>query len=149
MFRERARLSVSLVNALILIGAPLLLFLLLMPTRKAADIPAFARKYQTSCSTCHNNFPELNDFGEAFKKNGFKFPKDDDSFVKEPPVLLGAKAQKEAFPNAIYPGEIPGSIPISFRYFANFNYASKRPDAVAATSFTPRTDLFAPNSLTI
>ncbi len=77
-------------------------------------IPAFSRKYQTSCSTCHNDFPELNDFGLAFKKNGFKFPKDDDTFVKEPPVLLGAKAQKEAFPKAIYPGEIPGSVPIAF-----------------------------------
>jgi hypothetical protein len=118
-------------------------------TPKASAIPAFSRKYQTSCATCHSNYPELNDFGEAFKRNGFKFPKDDDSFVKEPPVLLGAKAQKEAFPGAIYPGEIPGTIPISFRYSGNFNYNSKRPGAVAATSFTPRTDLFVPNSLTI
>ena len=118
-------------------------------TPKASAIPAFSRKYQTSCATCHNNYPELNDFGEAFKRNGFKFPKDDDSFVKEPPVLLGAKAQKEAFPGAIYPGEIPGSIPIAFRYSGNFNYSSKQPDAVAATSFTPRTDLFAPNAFTI
>ena len=65
---------------------------------KTSAIPAFSRKYQTSCTTCHNNYPELNDFGEAFKKNGFKFPKDDEVFVKEPPVLLGSKAQKEAFP---------------------------------------------------
>jgi hypothetical protein len=125
------------------------LLLILALTPKASAIPAFSRKYQTSCATCHSNYPELNDFGEAFKRNGFKFPKDDDSFVKEPPVLLGAKAQKEAFPSAIYPGEIPGTIPISFRYSGNFNYNSKRPDAVAATSFTPRTDLFAPNTLTI
>jgi hypothetical protein len=116
---------------------------------KASAIPAFARKYQTSCATCHNNYPELNDFGEAFKRNGFKFPKDDDSFVKEPPVLLGAKAQKEAFPNTIYPGEIPGTIPISFRYSGNFNYNSKQPDALVATNFTPRTDLFVPNTVTL
>src|SRR5882672_1303164 len=117
---------------------------------KASAIPAFARKYQTSCTTCHNDYPELNDFGEAFKRNGFKFPKDDDSFVKEPPVLLGAKAQKEAFPNTIYPGELPGSIPISFRYSGNFNYNSKQPDAiVAAGGFTPRTDLFVPNTVTM
>jgi hypothetical protein len=122
---------------------------ILASTPRASAIPAFSRKYQTSCATCHSNYPELNDFGEAFKRNGFKFPKDDESFVKEPPVLLGAKAQKEAFPNAIYPGEIPGTIPISFRYSGNFNYASKRPAAVAATSFTPRTDLFSPNTLTI
>src|SRR6266849_1910533 len=87
------------------------LFWILASTQRASAIPAFSRKYQTSCATCHTAFPELNDFGEAFKRNGFKFPKDDDAFVKEPPVLLGAKAQKEAFPGAIYPGEIPGSIP--------------------------------------
>jgi hypothetical protein len=113
---------------------------------KASAIPAFARKYQTSCATCHNNYPELNDFGEAFKRNGFKFPQDDDSFVKEPPVLLGAKAQREAFPNAIYPGEIPGTLPISFRYSGNFNYNSKHPDGASQAT---RTDLFVPNTLTI
>ncbi len=115
---------------------------------RAEAIPAFSRKYQTSCSTCHNNFPELNDFGLAFKKNGFKFPKDDEIFVKEPPVLLGAKAQKEAFPNAIYPGEIPGNLPIAFRYSGFANYNSKIPFA-STQGYVPRTDLFAPNTFTI
>src|SRR5215469_5470285 len=78
-------------------------------------IPAFARKYRTACSTCHNNWPELNDFGRAFKINGFKFPKDDEQFVKDPPLVLGAEAQKETFPNSIYPGELP-ILPIAFRY---------------------------------
>lgn len=112
-------------------------------------IPAFARKYQTSCTTCHNNFPELNDFGEAFKKNGFKFPKDDESFVKEPPVLLGAKAQKEEFPNAVYPGEIPGTLPLGFRYSGFFNWNKKQPPALQAAGFVPQTDLFAPNTFTV
>jgi hypothetical protein len=113
-------------------------------------IPAFSRKYQTSCTTCHSNYPELNDFGEAFKKNGFKFPKDDDVFVKEPPVLLGSKAQKEAFPGAVYPGEIPGTIPIAFRYEGNFNLNRKQPQGfLQQQGFTPRTDVFSPNTFTI
>ena len=116
---------------------------------RASAIPAFSRKYQTSCTTCHNNYPELNDFGEAFKKNGFKFPKDDEMFVKEPPVLLGAKAQKEAFPEAVYPGEIPGFLPIAFRYSGNLNWNAKQPQPVQATGFVPRTDLFVPNTFTI
>jgi hypothetical protein len=117
---------------------------------KTSAIPAFSRKYQTSCTTCHNNYPELNDFGEAFKKNGFKFPKDDETFVKEPPVLLGSKAQKEAFPGAVYPGEIPGFLPIAFRYEGNFTLNRKHPDGfIAQNGFTPRTDLFAPNTFTI
>lgn len=112
-------------------------------------IPAFSRKYQTACTTCHSNFPELNDFGEAFKKNGFKFPKDDDTFVKDPPVLLGSKAQKEAFPQAVYPGEIPGSVPIGFRYSGFFNWNAKQPQPLQAAGFVPRTDLFGPNTFTI
>jgi len=119
---------------------------------RANAIPAFSRKYGTSCATCHSDFPELNDFGEAFKKNGFKFPKDDDMFVKEPPVMLGAKAQKDAFPNAIYPGEIPGTIPIAFRYSGFFNYNSRQPAPISQANnntFQPRTDLFAPNTFII
>ena len=124
-------------------------WVMLASVPKTSAIPAFSRKYQTSCTTCHNNYPELNDFGEVFKKNGFKFPKDDDSFVKEPPVMLGAKAQKEAFPGAVFPGEIPGSLPIAFRYSGNFNWNAKQPQPLQATAFVPQTDLFVPNTFTI
>src|SRR6516165_9463093 len=122
---QRRQLSSILAKALIF-GVGAFLILLFKPAPKAFGIPAFARKYQTSCTTCHNNFPELNDFGEAFKKNGFKFPKDDETFVKEAPVMLGAKAQKEACPKAVYPGEIPGTIPIGFRYSGFATYSSKQ-----------------------
>jgi len=126
--------------------AGMFVYLLFVSTTRVSAIPAFARKYQTSCTTCHNNYPELNDFGEAFKKNGFKFPKEDEVFVKEPPVMLGAKAQKEAFPGAVYPGEIPGTIPIGFRYSGFFTLNSKQPQAVG---YVPRTDLFTPNTFTM
>ena len=82
---------------------------------KAHAIPAFSRQYQTSCSTWHVDFPKLNDFGKAFKDAGFKFPKDDETYLKVPATLLGAPAQKEAFPSAIWPGTIPGLPPIGFR----------------------------------
>ena len=112
-------------------------------------IPAFARKYHTACATCHSNWPELNDFGRAFKINGFKFPKDDEDFLKEPPLVLGAEAQKETFPHSIYPGELP-ILPIAFRYSGNFTYNNARPAAVAAAAgFAPKTQLFTPNTLTI
>lgn len=127
-----------------------IIWVMLAAVPKSSAIPAFSRKYQTSCTTCHSNYPELNDFGEAFKKNGFKFPKDDEVFVKEPPVLLGSKAQKEAFPGAVYPGEIPGYLPIAFRYEGNFNLNKSQPAGIIAQSgFAPRTDLFAPNTFTI
>ena len=141
-------MNTSIMAGLLAIVVVVLVMLASVP--KTSAIPAFSRKYQTSCTTCHNNYPELNDFGEAFKKNGFKFPKDDETFVKEPPVLLGAKAQKEAFPQAVYPGEIPGFLPIAFRYSGNFNWNKKQPpDVIAQNGLTPRTDLFVPNTFTI
>ena len=43
----------------------------LLPT-SAEAIPAFARKYQFSCSTCHAPVPRLKPFGEAFAARGFR-----------------------------------------------------------------------------
>src|SRR6202521_1741780 len=136
-------LGFSVSAVLVVIG--ILLWMSMAPPRASA-IPAFSRKYGTSCSTCHSNYPELNYFGEAFKKNGFKFPKDDETFVKEPPVLLGAKALKDVFPKAIYPGEIAVSVPVAFCYSGNFAYNSRQP---VTLGFLPRTDLFVPNTFTI
>ncbi len=43
-----------------------------MASRDADAIPAFARKYQMSCSTCHAPFPRLKPFGEQFAGRGFR-----------------------------------------------------------------------------
>ncbi len=43
---------------------------------EASAIPAFARKYRFSCSTCHVAVPKLKDYGEEFAANGFMLPKD-------------------------------------------------------------------------
>ena len=37
----------------------------------AAAIPAFARKYKVSCTTCHAPFPRLKPYGEEFAGRGF------------------------------------------------------------------------------
>src|SRR5579862_5039799 len=95
---------------LILFTSVLFLF-----SSRSYAIPAFSRQYQTSCTTCHVNFPKLNDFGKAFKDAGFKFPKDDETFLKTPPVMLGAPAQKEVWPHSVWPGTIPGMPPIGLR----------------------------------
>jgi len=99
------------------------LLVLLWPAASYA-IPAFSRQYQTGCATCHSDFPKLNDFGKAFKDAGFKFPADDETFLKTPPIMLGAPAQKESFPRSIWPGTIPGSIPIGLRMNTFFQRTS-------------------------
>lgn len=52
----------------------------LLPGRAEA-IPAFARKYQFSCSTCHAPVPRLKPFGEAFAARGFRL----EDPAQEPP----------------------------------------------------------------
>src|SRR5208283_1736416 len=91
-------------------------------TGSAYAIPAFSRQYGTSCTTCHIDFPKLNDFGKAFKDAGFKFPKDDETFIKIPPVMLGSPAQKELWPHTVFPGTIPGIPQIGLRYNQFFQY---------------------------
>jgi len=92
---------------------------------RADAIPAFSRLYNTSCTTCHTDFPQLNDFGKAFKDAGFKFPTDDESMLKIPPVLLGAPASKELWPHTIWPGTIPGIPPIGLRMNSYFQVTGK------------------------
>jgi hypothetical protein len=73
---------------------------------RADALPAFARRYGTSCQTCHVVYPKLTPFGEAFRRNGFKFPGIDQDFVKQDQVLLGQDAYRQVFPNAVWPGQL-------------------------------------------
>lgn len=96
--------------------ASVLLFLVLAlaGTSPSMAIPAFARKYRTSCQTCHIAFPALTPFGEAFRLNGYRFPAGTDAGVsKDEPVALGSEGYKKLWPQSVWPGEIPGSVPLS------------------------------------
>jgi hypothetical protein len=47
------------------------LSLLILGTRPAQAVPAFARQTGMSCAQCHTAFPELTPFGRQFKLNGY------------------------------------------------------------------------------
>ncbi len=102
----------------------ILLILIIISACPSFAIPAFSRMYGTSCSTCHIDFPKPNDFGKASKDAGFKFPKDDESMLKIPPVMLGAPANTELWQKAIWPGTIPGIPPIGMRYNKYLQFTS-------------------------
>jgi len=57
----------------------------------AHAIPVFARKYATSCQTCHTVYPKLTPFGEAFRRNGFRFPGTDSDYWKQDTIALTPK----------------------------------------------------------
>ena len=85
---------------------------------RADAIPAFARKYQLSCSTCHAPFPRLKAFGEEFAGRGFRM--DDPS--KEP-----ARATYDVGDPML---SLPRDLPLAIRIDG---YASWKQDAVAET----------------
>jgi hypothetical protein len=49
-------------------------------------IPAFARKYGLPCSACHTAWPELNNFGQVFRDNGYQLMNDRDSPIWQNPT---------------------------------------------------------------
>ena len=140
--RARAGRGGSVRNLLKVVPALVTLALgSLLLTQKGQAIPAFSRQYATSCMTCHIDFPKLNDFGKAFKDAGFQFPKDDDTYIKVAPVMLGAEAQKQTFPKSVWPGTIPGMPPIGLRFNSFFQATGanrKRFDPLAGPGGIPQ-----------
>lgn len=88
-------------------------------------VPAFARQYGTSCQTCHVAFPKNTPFGEAFRRNGYRFPGGrDEDFRRQEPQKLGAEAYKDVFPEAVWPGELPSQVPLSMILGLNAAFAA-------------------------
>lgn len=50
----------------------ILLLLLIIMAHQSYAVPAFARKYSMSCTTCHAPIPRLKAFGDDFAGNGFE-----------------------------------------------------------------------------
>lgn len=93
-----------------LVMTGLILFLF---SPEAEAVPAFARKYATSCQTCHTAYPKLNSFGRAFRLLGYHMPGETEDQIKQPDVALGSEAYKRVWPKAVWPGRIPAQIPVS------------------------------------
>ena len=99
---------------------------MVLMAQSADAIPPFARKYRTSCSTCHTAIFKRNAFGEAFRRNGYRMPVDDELAIKEEPVPLGAPSWKKVWPKSIWPGSIPGTVPIGFYSHMRFTVTEER-----------------------
>ena len=104
--------------------------------RDAGAVPSFARKYQTSCQTCHTVFPVLNSFGEAFRRNGYRFPStngsEDSDAEKAPSIALGQEEYKKTFPDSVWPDKIAEAIPLSV--MLNGSVPINLPDSDAKTA---------------
>ena len=105
----------------------------LLAPRPSEAIPAFARKYETSCQTCHTVFPKLNAFGTAFRLNGYRMPKETEEMIKEKQISLGAPAYKKLWPQAIWPGAISSHVPLAINVkLADVNTSSLNDDGTTS-----------------
>ena len=91
-------------------------------------VPTFARRYSTSCATCHQAYPRLNSAGESFRLMGYQFV-DDENYRKQQPVELGDEASKRLWPKALWPTDIPRNSPLSFmgRFMVETDLDGRRP----------------------
>src|SRR6266700_5673464 len=129
------------------IVCPAVLAAVILPVRGAEAVPAFARKYQTSCQTCHIVFPKLNAFGEAFRLRGYRMPGETAEMVKEPPVSLGAPAYKKLWPQSVWPGEVSSTVPLAVNVkLADVNTSTLNDDG---TITSIRSDLQFPQEVNI
>ena len=119
---------------------------MLMQAGPAEAIPAFSRQQKTECSTCHTIYPELNEYGDAFLKNGYVplvKPSDQSPVAAVPiagegdPELLKklkdravqskvgndqSQEQRSKVNEGIWLAGIPEQLPISFRATQNIVY---------------------------
>lgn len=116
----------------------LTLFFILAPDAWA--IPSFARKYKTGCTTCHTVYPMLNPFGEAFRRNGFRFPSANGSVdsdnVKAEVLALGREEETKVFPKAVWPSSITQAVPLSVAVEGGLAYVFPSSDAYADKGHT-------------
>lgn len=98
---------------------------LVVPTTASA-IPAFSRQHKTECSTCHTIYPELNEFGDAFLKNGYVYP-------------AGAQTKKEGTARqekieGLWLAGIPEQLPVSFTATIDAAYNREATDTIDLSS---------------
>ncbi len=59
--------------------------IIIVCSRPANALPAFARKYGLRCSACHETWPILNNFGLKFRDNGYQIMNDRDAPIWQNP----------------------------------------------------------------
>lgn len=110
---------------------------LIFTSGNAHAIPAFTRANNVECTTCHTIFPELNEYGEAFLKNGYvyfgKGKKKAAEKLKAAPVAAAAKPAAAATPaaGAVVKGD--GNAELLNKLKAGVMIAADAPESAPAT----------------
>ncbi len=94
--------------------------LITLAATSAEAIPAFARKYKFSCTTCHDPFPRLKPYGEEFAGRGFRM---------EDPSQEPSRATYDVGDPLL---ELMRTVPLAIRLDG---YTSYKEDAAAESDF--------------
>jgi len=92
---------------------------------RAQAIAAFSREYKTECTTCHTIFPQLNEFGEAFEKNGFIWP---GAVPLSKKVKVAQTEEERKSAEFIHLSGIPATLPLSASLGVSYLYDDTKED---------------------
>jgi len=98
---------------------------------RAEAIPAFSRQFKTECSTCHTIYPELNEFGDAFLKNGYVYPGKGAGAAAKP-------EKSEGKIEGLVLSGLPELLPVSFTGTVDVAYDDKTPFGVNKLDLSTR-----------
>lgn len=141
-------------------------FILLLYPASAQAIPAFARKYDMSCTSCHTKPPRLNAFGEAFHMAGYQIPQTQEGEQRGKRQIGRIHSEKELMnifalrttgnfaesysggkppeSNLAFPREIElyfaGSFTDDISYFFNFSHESRAISGLDAGLFEEKSE---------
>jgi hypothetical protein len=101
------------------------LFLAVFCASPAAAIPAFSRELKTECTTCHTIFPQLNEFGQAFEKNGFVWP---GGVEKSKKIKVTQTEEERKSAEYISLSGLPAVLPFSAMLGVSYLYDEKKED---------------------
>jgi hypothetical protein len=93
---------------------------------KAQAIPAFSRQYKKECVTCHTMYPERNEYGEAFEKNGY-YPPEGVPAAAPAPMALTTEKGKRVVLDPLSAAGIPAQVPVSIWAQTDITYNKHNP----------------------
>lgn len=113
----------------------LVVVLTMVCANRADAIPAFSRQHKTECTTCHTIYPELNEYGEAFLKNGYVYTGKTEAGTEKPGADAAARKEQSGQPldqrgkinEGIWLAGIPEIIPISLTAAIDLAYDEHPP----------------------
>jgi hypothetical protein len=113
--------------------------------RSSSAIPPFAREYGVPCSTCHLTVTRRNEFGDAFRRAGYRWPGKQERAEGEGPADGPAPVQLRG--TAPWDGSLPARPPIGLAAFFSTSYSTDRALARKLTLGSPSFNLLFGSSL--